>query len=139
MSAEVLTKWTGDMSFESLVDGHKIIMDASDSVGGKNKGPRPKPLLLSAIAGCSGMDIASLLKKMRAEVKGFEMQVTAETSTEHPKYFTKIHIRYIILDPTPQKDKIEKAVTLSQERYCAVSYMLGKASKLTYEIEYRTK
>lgn len=137
MNTEVTTTWTGGMSFESEVQGHKIVIDADAEVGGENKGPRPKPLLLTAIAGCTGMDISALLKKMRAEVQGFKLEVIAENTDEHPKHYSAIHIKYIIIDPSPQKDKIEKAVTISQERYCGVSYMLSKAAKVTWEIEYR--
>lgn len=136
MTETVETKWIGGMAFETAVNGHHFIMDAAEEFGGNNAGPRPKPLLLSAIAGCTGMDIASLLSKMRADVKNFKLIVSAEQNEEHPKYYQKIHLTYQFFDDKPQKDKIEKAVQLSQDRYCGVSFMLGKTAELTWSIEY---
>ncbi len=124
------------MAFASEVNGHRIILDATEEVGGKDQGPRPKPLLLASLAGCTGMDVASLLKKMRAEVAGFSMLITAEVNEEHPKYYRKIHLTYRFYDDNPDKAKIEKAVKLSQDRYCGVSYMLRQAAELVWRIEY---
>jgi len=136
MAETVETKWIGGMAFETSVNGHDFIMDAASEFGGNNTGPRPKPLLLSALAGCTGMDIASLLNKMRANVKEFKLIVSAEQNEEHPKYYKKIHLIYRFFDDNPQKDKIKKAVELSQEKYCGVSFMLAKAAELTWSIEY---
>lgn len=131
---EINLNWTGDMSFEADVQGFKINLDAAESVGGKNKGPRPKPFLLVAAAGCTAMDVVSILKKMRVEFDDFDIQVNGELTDEHPKYYHSIHIKYIFKGKDLPMDKLEKAVNLSQERYCGVSVMLAKAAKITTEI-----
>ncbi|MEP1096301.1 MAG: OsmC family protein [Cyclobacteriaceae bacterium] len=136
MKHEVQTKWTGQMSFDSVVDGHTITMDANPEVGGQDKGPTPKPMLLTSLSGCTGMDIASLLKKMRVGVDAITIDVTGELTDEHPKHYETIHIIYRFGGAELNRAKIEKAVTLSQDRYCGVSYMLGQVAKLTYEIVY---
>ncbi|HRX67106.1 MAG TPA: OsmC family protein, partial [Tenuifilaceae bacterium] len=71
-------EWQGDMKFETELDGHKLIIDAAPEVGGTDKGPRPKPLMLVALAGCTGMDVVSILKKMRVELEGLKVWVEAE-------------------------------------------------------------
>lgn len=124
------------MSFDSVVDGHTITMDANSEVGGQDKGPTPKPMLLTALSGCTGMDIASLLKKMRVEVDDFTIDVSGKLTEEHPKHYEEIHLIYRFAGKDLNKEKIKKAVTLSQERYCGVSYMLGQVAKLTYEVVY---
>lgn len=126
--------WTGEMSFRNEVNDHQIIMDAESQFGGQDKGPRPKPLLLTALGGCTGMDVVALLKKMRIDFTGFEIEVSGELTNEHPKYYHKIHIKYDFSGEDIAPKKLEKAVTLSQDRYCGVSYMLKQAASITYEI-----
>ena len=82
------------MAFEADVNGHKIMLDSSEAGGGENRGPRPKPLMLAALAGCTGMDVVSLLKKMRVEVEVFNVVVEGDLSVEHPKQYTQMHIIY---------------------------------------------
>lgn len=139
MKHEVETKWAGRMSFESAIDGHKITLDANPEVGGENKGPTPKPFLLVALSGCTGMDIASLLNKMRVDVEDIKISAVGELTSEHPMHYKTIHLKYEFSGKNLNREKIEKAVTLSQERYCGVSYMLGKVAKLTFEIAYKEK
>jgi len=136
MKHETKTKWLGKMAFETKIDDHKVVVDAAEDVGGENLGPTPKPLLLASLAGCTGMDVASLLKKMRAEVDDFDVNVSGELTDEHPKYYSSIHIAYIFKGSNLKRDKLEKAVNLSQERYCGVHFMLSKAATLTHEIIY---
>ena len=129
--------WKEGMAFESEISGHKIVMDADESVGGEDTGPRPKPLLLASLAGCSGMDVVSILKKMKVENYTLRIEVENEKTEEHPVIYKKIHLKYIFhLEDESKKDKVEKAVNLSQERYCGVSAMLKEASELSYEIIY---
>lgn len=130
----VNVNWSGDMSFDAEVNGFNIKLDATEAVGGKNLGPRPKPLILVALGGCTGMDVVSILKKMRVEPEYFNIEVSGEMTEEHPKYYHKIHIRYIFRGKDLPMAKLEKAVSLSQDRYCGVSEMLGKAAKITHEI-----
>jgi putative redox protein len=124
-----------DMAFEVEVNNHKFIIDADEKVGGKDRGPRPKPLLLAGLGGCTGIDVISILRKMRVEPDYFNVSVSAEITEEHPRYYNKIHITYEFRGKDLPMDKLEKAVNLSQERYCGVSAMLSKAAELTHEIK----
>ncbi len=136
MSQETYTtKHTGGMAFETQFENHKVVVDADPQFGGEDKGPKPKPLLLNALTGCTGMDVVSLLKKMRVEFTDFEIKIDTEMTEEHPKYYNKIHLTYAIKADEKDKAKVEKAVNYSQERYCGVSLMLSKAAELTYEID----
>lgn len=130
----VNVNWTGDMAFDAEVNGFNIKIDAAEKVGGKNGGPRPKPLILVALGGCTGMDVVSILKKMRVEPDYFNVEVSGELTDEHPKYYYKLHIRYIFRGKDLPMAKLEKAVNLSQDRYCGVSEMLKKAAEITHEI-----
>ena len=115
--------------------GNKIVMDAAESVGGKNRGPRPKPLTLASLGGCTGMDVVSILNKMRVAFEQFYISIEAEQTDEHPKYYKKIHIVYSFKGKNLPMGKLEKAVNLSQEKYCGVTEMLRKAAELSYEIK----
>lgn len=129
------TKFTGGMTFETQIGNHKVIVDADPEFGGEDKGPKPKPLLLNALTGCTGMDVVSLLKKMRVEFEDFEIKIKTEMTEEHPKYYNKIHLTYAIKAGEKDRAKVEKAVNYSQERYCGVSFMISKAAELSYEID----
>lgn len=134
---EVVTTWAGDMAFEAEVTGHKIRIDATPEVGGHDSGPRPKPLILASVAGCTGMDVVSLLKKMRQPLSWFDLKVEGELTEEHPVYYKSIEIVYRFKEADGlEKDKVEKAVNLSQERYCGVSALLKLAVPVTFRIEY---
>jgi putative redox protein len=134
MTQKVNTQWISDMKFDSLVNGHHIVIDALPASGGNDEGPRPKALMLTALAGCTGMDVVSILKKMRVEVEGFNVEVSAEETEEHPKHFVSMHIIYRFKGKDLPIDKLEKAVELSQERYCGVSFMYRKAMEISHEI-----
>lgn len=140
MSETIKTKWKGNMAFEWTVNGHKVMIDAREDVGGENKGPRPKTFMLASLGGCTGMDVISILKKMKVSenLKDFSVEVEGELTTEHPKYFKSMHVQYIFTAkdgvelPT---EKLKKAVNLSEERYCGVSVVYRKAGvKMTSEI-----
>ena len=94
MKETIKAHWLSDLAFEAEVDGHKIYMDTSVEHGGKNTGPRPKPLMMVALAGCTGMDVAAILKKMREEVESLTVEVEGEVSDDHPKKFTEMKIIY---------------------------------------------
>lgn len=134
MSNKINVTWSGDMAFEAEVNDFKIKLDAYEAVGGKNTGPRPKPLTLVSLGGCTGMDVISILAKMRVIPDYFNIEVDGTMTEEHPKYYDKIHIRYIFKGKDLPMEKLEKAVNLSQERYCGVSEMLRKAAEITHEI-----
>jgi len=135
MKHAVKTTWKGNMAFDSEVNGHHITIDASDEFGGNNLGPRPKELMLTSIAGCSGMDVVSMLKKMQVELKDFQIYIEADLTEEHPKHYSRMHIIYEFHGKDLPLDKLQKAVDLSQEKYCGVSYMYKKAFEVTYEIK----
>ena len=122
------------MSFETKLDGHKLVLDATPEVGGGDKGPRPKPLMLVALAGCTGMDVVSILKKMRVEPAGLRIWVEAEQTEEHPKQYSSMKVIYEFKGKDLPKDKLEKAVNLSEERYCGVSAVYRKAIPVSTEI-----
>jgi len=134
MEHSISCKWTGKMSFEAEADGHIIPLDAAVENGGEDKGPRPKILLLVGLAGCTGMDVISILEKMKIEVTDYNMTVTANSVEEHPKVYENINITYEFWGKELPLDKIEKAVLLSKEKYCAVNAMLSKSARITFDI-----
>ncbi len=134
MKHTVKTSWLGNMKFDAVVSGHHLTMDASPEVGGTNEGPRPKELMLASLAGCTGMDVVSILKKMRVELEQFDIEVDAQLTEEHPKHYTAMHITYIFRGQDLDMEKLKKAIELSQERYCGVSAAYRKAMEITYEI-----
>ncbi len=138
MKHSITTKWMDNMAFETDYDGHKIIVDAGPEFGGNDKGPLPKPLVLNALTGCTAMDVMSILNKMQVELKGFEIEVDAKLTEEHPKVYSHIHLTYVFEGSELPMKKLEKAVKLSQERYCGVSAMLAKAAEVTYEIKVKS-
>ena len=134
MEQTINLNWSGGMSFQTEVDGHKITVDAKEEFGGENNGPRPKPLMMVALAGCTGMDVISILKKMRVEPAYFNVRIDGNITEEHPKHFSSMKIIYEFKGEDLPMDKLEKAVELSQERYCGVSANYIKAMELSYEI-----
>ncbi len=131
---EIQINWLEKMAFKAQVGEHELILDAAEEVGGENRGLRPKPLLMVGLAGCTGMDVISILKKMRVEVDGFNVRIEGDVSEEHPKQFTHMHVIYEFKGNDLPMDKLEKAVALSEERYCGVSAMFKKAIGITSEI-----
>lgn len=122
------------MSFTGLApSGHEIKMDASEEVGGENTGARPTELLLSAVAGCTGIDIISILTKMRLNPTSFEMDVTGDRADDHPKKFTKVNIHYALEGELPE-DKVVRAIELSKDKYCSVSHSLSAEITVSYSI-----
>ena len=127
--------WKGKMAFEAADEQNTVMMDAVPKVGGEGKGMTPKKLLLASLAGCTSMDVISILAKMKVDPEFFNVKVDATANNEHPVYFTHIKLTYQFKGENLPMAKLEKAVSLSQERYCGISYMLGKAAELSYEIE----
>ena len=123
------------MAFETEINGHKILLDAEPDVGGEDLGPRPKPFMLAALGGCTAMDVISILKKMRVEVKSLNVKVEGELTEEYPRRFYKMHVTYEIEGDELPMDKVEKAVSLSEDRYCGVSAVYKEALELTSEIK----
>jgi len=136
MGYKVNTVWKEKMAFESQLGNHVVRMDTTPELG-DDSGASPKQLLLAGLAGCTGMDVASLLKKMRVSFTNFEMDIEADLTEEHPIVFSEIRLKYIFWGDNLDKAKVEKAVNLSKDRYCGVSAMLKKNSPIEYSIEYR--
>lgn len=134
MKNSIECQWNGDMEFSAEVSGHKVIMDADIAVGGKNNGPRPKALLLAGLAGCTGMDVVSILKKMQVFPDSFRINVDADMSEEHPKVYEKIRLTYIFKGNNLPVEKLERAIVLSQDKYCGVSAMFKPVAELTWEL-----
>ncbi len=134
MKHSVKTAWKGDMTFEANVDNIPVFMDTTSELGGKNKGPRPKELLLASVSGCTGMDVVSILKKMKVELESFNIYVEADMTEEHPKHYTRMHLIYEFKGKNLDRSKLEKAVSLSQDKYCGVSYMFKQFLEFTYQI-----
>lgn len=140
MAAASMNFYSGMLFFAKTTSGHDLIIDGDTSVGGMDAGPRPKELLLYALMGCTGMDVVALLRKMKVidRMTSFRMEVDYEVASEHPKVYTKMHLKYYFkFDGEPPREQVEKAVNLSQEKYCGVSAMLKKAiPDFSWEIIY---
>ena len=133
-TTKIELNWKNKMAFDAEVNGHIIPLDADERVGGEDYGARPKPLTLVSLGGCTGMDVVSILAKMRVELDGFNVSVSGELTDEHPKYFHKIHIVYTFKGKDLPMAKLEKAINLSQDRYCGVTAMLNKVAEISHEI-----
>jgi putative redox protein len=133
--ADTTATWRGDMSFDIELQGHTFIVDADESVGGKDQGPRPKSLMLSSLAGCTGMDVVAILNKMQMPFDRCTIEIDGTTTDEHPKVYKTIDLVYRFWGDELDKAKIEKAVNLSQDKYCGVSATLKQLAEVSYTIE----
>ncbi|HTN09245.1 OsmC family protein [Agriterribacter sp.] len=136
MAHEIDVQWMGKMQFNALVNGHTIVMDGPEKVGGENTGPIPKPFVLTALAGCTGMDIAAILRKADKKPDDFDIKVIGEISKRAPIEYIAIHVIYEFKGAAENKEAAQHAVTDSQEKYCGVSSMLKKALPVTWEVKY---
>jgi putative redox protein len=127
----ISTKWLGEMAFESdNPSGISLRIDAGPESGGDGNGYRPKALMLSSLAGCSGLDVASLIKKMKLEVEDFHIEITAHLTEEYPQYYDKVIIEYHFHGDGLNEAKLQRAVNLSIDKYCGVTEMFRKFSDL---------
>lgn len=136
MNHEISAHWMGKLQFNALVNGHTIVMDGPERVGGEDNGPIPKPLILTALSGCTGMDVVSLLRKNHCEVTNFEVDVRGELSKTSPLQYVAIHLDYLFQGPAEYQRPALEAVTFSQEKYCGVSDMLKKIMPVTWTVVY---
>jgi putative redox protein len=116
--------------------GHQIVMDAAPDVGGGDAGPRPMEMLLVGLGGCTGIDVISILRKMRQDVSGYQIRLHGERATEHPKVFTSITVEHVVRGRGLNPDAVKRAVELSATRYCSAAAMLGRVARI--EETYRT-
>jgi putative redox protein len=126
--------WFDNVAFQVDMDGHKVVLDATKEAGGSDLGPRPKKLMLTALAGCTGIDVIMILKKMKVVPEAFNVLVEGELTEEHPKYYHKIKVIYQFKGKNLPLEKLEKAVKLSETKYCGVSAVYKKAVDLETEI-----
>ena len=133
---EIETQWMGKMQFNSLVNGHTITMDAPERIGGEDNGPIPKPFVLTALSGCTGMDIVAILRKAQKEIRELNIKVTGELSKQQPIEYISMHVIYDFIGEDASADAALKAVIDSQEKYCGVSHMLKKAIPITWVVNY---
>jgi putative redox protein len=136
MIHQIETQWMGKMQFNALVNGHTIIMDAPERVGGEDNGPIPKPFVLTALSGCTGMDVVALLRKAGKEISDFSITVSGEITKQHPIEYVAIHLDYLFSGDDVFKNDALEAVITSQEKLCGVSNMLKKIMPLTWDIYY---
>jgi len=134
MKDSVELQHIGRMSFDVLVNGHHLLLDTSKDFGGNNAGPRPKSLLMAGLAGCTAMDVVSILNKMKIVFDDFRISIEGNITEEHPKHYDSMHIKYIIKGTGIPEDKVRHAIELSQDKYCGVSYSLKKALEVTWEL-----
>ncbi len=136
MTHEIEAQWMGKMQFNALVNGHTVVMDATEKAGGEDNGPIPKPFILTALAGCTGMDIAAILRKANKVPDDFSIKVSGELSKGVPMQYIAIHVQYDFKGLEENKQAALDAVNDSQEKYCGVSSMLKKALPVTWEVNY---
>jgi len=129
-------KWDGEMRFTAENEnGASVTMETGMAYGGSGKHPTPMDLLVMALGGCGGMDIVSILEKMRVTVKRMEIDIQTKRRTEVPNYFEEMHILYTISGDGLTEDKARRAADLSAEKYCSVSVMLREKAKITYDVK----
>ena len=125
----------GMMMVGESASGHAVVMDGPENLGGKNLGIRPMEMLLLGMGGCTTIDVMSMLKKMREEVRDCRAEISAERADDHPKVFTKIHIHFVVEGVYLDEKKVGKAIGLSADKYCSASIMLGKTATVTHDFE----
>lgn len=133
MEAKVI--WRGGESFTGIAGTHEVAIDTTVEGGGADTGMSPKQMLLATVCGCTGMDIVGMLEKMRVVYSILEISAEAEQTTEHPKVFIYIKLHYKTDVAEADRDKLIKAIDLSQTKYCGVSIMLKKHCPVTYTVE----
>ncbi|MEM6998816.1 MAG: OsmC family protein [Pseudomonadota bacterium] len=135
---EVKVSWAGAATFvgESGT-GHKIVMDGPPEGGGRDLGPRPMEMLLIGTGACSTYDVVSILKKARQSVTDCEVIITSERAEQEPKVYTKIHLHFVVSGNELKEKQVEKAISLSAEKYCSASIMLGATAEITHDYEIR--
>jgi len=128
---EATVKLLDGMAFSATsASGHTMTLDAAADAGGTNRGPRPIELFLLGLGGCTGMDVISILRKMRQDVADYEVRLTAERAESHPKVFTAVVVEHVVRGRNVSPESVRRAVELSATRYCPASAMLSKAVRI---------
>ena len=132
---KTITNWEGDLAFNSSFDGHAISLNGASDSNGIRLGYSPKALLLSGLAGCSGIDVVEILNKMRVAFTKLIIEAEAEQTEEHPKVFKEIYVTYKSDVAEDDLDKLKRAIELSVTKYCGVAAMLSKNSEIITKAE----
>ena len=114
---------------------HWVPLDSVKTFGGSEAGTKPMEMVLIALGGCTAMDVLSILRKMREDIRDFNIELTAERAEGHPSVFTKIHLHYIIVGKDIKPDNVDKAIDLSMNKYCSITAMLKKSVEVTWDFE----
>jgi len=129
-------KWQSEASFlGESGSGHTVLMDGPPESGGRNLGPRPMEMLLMGTGGCAAFDVVLILKKGRQDICDCEVRIGAERAEREPKVFTRIHFHFIVTGKKLNPQQVERAISLSAEKYCSASIMLAKTAELTHDFE----
>ena len=133
---QIKAQWTAPQRFDATAPAidSRLTMDTRPDAGGTGAGPTPMETVLMALAGCTGIDVVSILNKMRENLEGLSIDVSADRAAEHPKVFTRIHVRYVAWGRGLNREQVERATALSKEKYCPVTAMLGKAAEISHEV-----
>ena len=129
------SEWAGEASFEGVTgSGHTVVMDGPPEAGGQNRGGRPMEMLLLGLGGCTAFDVVAILRKARQPVAGCQVEVEAERADKPPKVFTRIHLVYRVSGDGLSPKQVERAVSLSKDKYCSASIMLAETAEITHEV-----
>ena len=132
----VKVKWVDNVNFVGTSEsGHEVKIDGPIEVGGQEKGMRPMELMLIGMAGCTSFDVVTIIKKSRKKIDGCEALINAERSENIPKVFTKIHIHFVITGEDLDENSVERAISLSAEKYCSATIMLSRSVTITHDFE----
>lgn len=133
---KIRIEWFDAVAFRATTEsGHTLTMDGAPEGGGRNLGPRPMETVLAGTGGCTAYDVVTILRKARQEVSEVLVDVDAERAPVDPKVFTRIHFHFIVKGRGIKPEAVERAVTLSAEKYCSASIMLGKTAKISHSFE----
>ena len=133
---ETQLKWAGNAAFIGRASsGHTVIMDGPAEGGGRNLGPRPMEMLILGMGACSAYDVVSILKKSRQKITDCEIEITSQRAESDPKVFTEIHMHFVVSGSDLKEKQVERAITLSAEKYCSASIMLGVTAAITHDFE----
>lgn len=133
---DIEVNWAGEAAFIGESEsGHKVVMDGPPEGGGRDLGPRPMEMLLLGTAACSSYDVISILKKSRQNVTACNVSIHADRADNEPKVFTKIHIHFKVCGVELKEKQVDRAVSLSAEKYCSASIMLGATAEISHDYE----
>ncbi len=133
---KVVVGWKGDVLFAGETEsGHTVLIDGPPEAGGRNQGPRPMEMLLLGMGACSSVDVISILKKSRQDIRDCRVEIDSKRAGEAPKIFTDIHLHYVVSGRDLKDKSVARAIELSAGKYCSASIMLGAMAKVTHDFE----